>query len=59
MSEAPTIAVWSEIRGNCHSTPDYKFGVPAALDDSGHEVTMREWWGVPWGGPGEEPGATS
>lgn len=37
-------AVWSEPCGSLHSTPEHPFGLPKAPDDSGHEVTMREWW---------------
>lgn len=36
-------AVWSEFHGWRHSTPEYRFGVPATLDGSGHEVTAKRW----------------
>jgi hypothetical protein len=36
-------AVYREGFGNLHSTAAHPFGVPASLDTSGHEVTMREW----------------
>lgn len=40
-------AVFNEFKGNCHSTPEHPFGLPPEMDDSGHEVTMREWFAAP------------
>lgn len=37
-------AVFSEFQGNLHSTPEHPFGLPKHLDQSGHEVSMRQWW---------------
>lgn len=47
-------AVFSEFFGNLHSSSQFPFGIPEHLDTSGHEVTMRDWYNVPWGGPPEE-----
>jgi hypothetical protein len=40
-------AVFMEGQGYLHSTAEYPFGVHESMDDSGHEVTTREWWRVP------------
>jgi hypothetical protein len=40
-------AVWSETFGWTHSTPEHYYGVPPRLDNSGHEVTAREWYNAP------------
>lgn len=40
-------SVGREGEGLLHSTVEHPFGVPRALDDSGHEVTHREWFQVP------------
>ncbi|WP_143116337.1 hypothetical protein [Lentzea xinjiangensis] len=43
-------AVWSEFNGWRHSTAEYRFGLPQHLDNSGHEVTAKEWTNTPqWG----------
>lgn len=36
-------AVFNESFGMLHSTVARQFGLPPHLDDSGHDVTIREW----------------
>lgn len=41
-------ACFSEVRGHCHVSDEWPFGIPEHLDPSNdHEVTMREWWNTP------------
>jgi hypothetical protein len=40
-------AVWRESQGWLHSTDVHRFGLPQHLDQSGHEVTARQWWEDP------------
>lgn len=36
-------AVWKEGQGWLHATAEHPFGQPPWSDQSGHEVTAREW----------------
>ena len=37
-------AVYSEVHGIVHATPEFPFGLPQHLDPARHEVTFREWY---------------
>lgn len=37
-------AVFSEFHGNLHTTRQHPFGIPKWADQSGHDVTMRDWY---------------
>lgn len=41
-------AVYNEFMGLRHSVPGFRCGLPAHLDLSGHEVSVREWWNGGW-----------